>query len=208
MCYHICGENMITEKQKQEFKQFSAHCRENHIPVVREQTANLLCETIKKEKSKNILEIGTAVGFSGTLMLLTNEFAKLTTIELDAEKCKQAQKTFEKYGVQDRVSIINQDALQFLENNHEQYDFIFVDGPKGQYIKYLPYLKKAIKPNCSVFCDDVLYFGMVLDDSLVVHKKITIVRNLRAFINLIKADETLESKLIEMEDGVLIFKKK
>ena len=123
-------------------------------------------------------------------MLLTNEFAKLTTLELDAEKCKEAQKTFEKYGVQDRVSII------------------FVDGPKGQYIKYLPYLKKAIKPNCSVFCDDVLYFGMVLDDSLVVHKKITIVRNLRAFINLIKADETLESKLIEMEDGVLIFKKK
>ena len=200
-----CG--MVNEKLKTEFEKIYQECRQNHIPVVRDQTAKLLCEMIAKKTPAKILEIGTAVGYSGTLMLLSCEKSNLTTVELNAEMCKKAEQTFKKYGVEQRVQIVNQDALTFLQKNNELYDFIFVDGPKGQYIKYLPHLKRAIKTGGIIFCDDVLYFGMVKDDRLVIHKKITIVRNLREFIATIQSDPDLKSELLEIEDGIMIVEK-
>lgn len=198
---------MITESQKQEFKQLYNTCRENHIPVVRDKTAEILCKLIKDKKPSNILEIGTAIGYSGTLMLLCSEYSHLTTVELSAEMCEKASQTFAKYSVSDRVQIINKNAIDFLQDNNKKFDFIFVDGPKGQYIKYLPYLKGAINKNGIIFCDDVLYFGMVKDDSLVIHKKITIVRNLREFIAKVQTDPDFKSELLEVEDGILIAQK-
>lgn len=199
---------MITEQQKQQFKLLYTQCREVHIPVVREQTADLLCSLIEKNQPKQILEIGTAVGYSGTLMLLSCGKSNLTTLDTNAELCKRAEQTFAKYGVQDRVQIQNIDALEFFKNNTKQFDFIFLDGPKGQYIKYLPYLKQALTKGGVCFCDDVLYFGMVKDDSLVIHKKITIVRNLREFIAKVQADPDFDSQLLEIEDGILLITKK
>lgn len=198
---------MITEKQKKEFKLLSEQCREIHIPVVREKTAELLCSLVEESKPKNILEIGTAVGYSGTLMLLSCPNSNLTTLEINQELCNKARDTFAKYNVQARVEIINQNALDFLEQNNKKFDFIFVDGPKGQYIKYLPYLKSCLAQNGIMFCDDVLYFGMVQNDNLVIHKKITIVRNLREFIKTIQQDPDFSSELLDLEDGVLIVKK-
>lgn len=111
------------------------------------------------------------------------------------------------FDLQNRVETKNIDALDFLSTNTKKFDFIFVDGPKGQYIKYLPYIKQSLNVGGTIFCDDVLYFGMIKNDNLVVHKKITIVRNLREFLDKIKNDDCFESKLIEIEDGVLLAKK-
>ena len=199
---------MISEQLWQQFDLFFDECREKHIPVVRKQTAKLLCELIEKNKPQNILELGTAVGYSGTLMLLSNENSNLVTVEINKEFCELAKQTFDKYKVQDRVHIINNDILSYLQAETTQFDFIFLDGPKGQYVKYLPYLKKLISKNGIVLCDDVLYFGMVLDDSKVIHKKITIVRNLREFISKCQSDKDFDCELLDLEDGVLILRKK
>lgn len=188
----------------QQFLDFAKECRENHIPVVREQTAKLLCEIVASKVPKQILEIGTAVGYSGTLMLLSSQNSKLTTLDSNEEMCKKANAMFQTYGVNKRVQVQNIDALQFLEHNTQNFDFIFVDGPKGQYIKYLPYLKKCLNDGGTMFCDDVLYFGMIKDDSLIIHKKITIVRNLREFLEKVQTDIDFDSKLIDIEDGILI----
>ena len=199
---------MITQQQKQQFKKLYSQCREVHIPVVREKTAELLCSLVEKNQPNQILEIGTAVGYSGTLMLLSCEKSHLTTLDTNTELCKQAEQTFQQYGVKDRVKINNIDALEFFKNNTTQFDFIFLDGPKGQYIKYLPYLKQSLAKGGICFCDDVLYFGMVKDDSLVIHKKITIVRNLREFIATVEADPDFDSELLDIEDGILLITKK
>ena len=199
---------MITKQQKQQFKLLSQQCREQYIPVVREKTADLLCSLIEKNKPKQILEIGTAIGYSGTLMLLSCKNSLLTTLDVSGDMCQKALQTFKEYGVADRANILNTDALEFFKTTKRSFDFIFLDGPKGQYIKYLPYIKNALNKNGVCFCDDVLYFGMVKDDSLVIHKKITIVRNLREFIAKVQADADFDSELLDVEDGVLLITKK
>ena len=142
------------------FLSFGDKCRQSFIPVIREKSAKLLTEYIEKLNPKKILEIGTAVGYSGTLMLLSCQDANLTTIDNNNDMCRKAKDTFKNFNLQNRVNIICDDAFNFLQNCNEIYDFIFVDGPKGQYIKYLPYLKKLIKSGGVIFCDDVLYFGI------------------------------------------------
>ena len=191
-----------------EFLQFASECREKYIPVIREESAKLLCSIIEKKQPKKILEIGTAVGYSGTLMLLSSPQSKLYTIDINKDMCEKANQTFHKYGVDDRCCIINDDAINYLANTNEVFDFIFIDGPKGQYIKYYPYFEKLSQKGSVIFCDDVLYFGMIDDDSKVIHKKITIVRNLREFLSEAQSDENFESKLLKIEDGILILTRK
>ena len=193
---------------KTELIEFAKNLREQYIPAIREETANILCEEVKKNQPKKILEIGTAVGVSGALMLLESENSFLTTIDINEEMCKRATDTFKKYGFENRVKIVCDDAINFLNNTDEKFDFVFVDGPKGQYIKYYPYFEKLTKSGSVIFCDDVLYFGMVLDDSKVIHKKITIVRNLREFLSLCQNNNNYDSKLLDTEDGILILKRK
>lgn len=231
---------MIPNDLKNELLAFAKECREKHIPVVREKTAEILCKLIENQCPKNVLELGTAVGYSATLMLKTCGTCNLVTVDVNADMCKKAYEVFVKYNVENRAQIVNDDILNFLqlatyENNAEffteknsnndilatgnydnlyktklpeKFDLIFLDGPKGQYIKYYPYLKKLIAKGGVIFCDDVLYFGMVLDDSKVIHKKITIVRNLREFLKLAQNDDDFESELLDVEDGILILKSK
>ncbi len=214
---------MTNNLDKQKMIEFANKCREKFIPVVREKTADLLSDLICKNSPKKILELGTAVGYSGTIMLSSCKTSHLTTVELNQNFCDEAKKTFEEHNLLDRVEIVNDDILNFLENEtqrilslqaknidieNEKYNFIFLDGPKGQYLKYYQYLKQLIVKNGIIFCDDVLYFGMVFDDSKVIHKKITIVRNLREFLTIAQNDKDFESELIEMEDGILVLKKK
>lgn len=199
---------MISKIDWQEFEKFSFECREKYIPVVREQTAKLLCDLVQKNAPQNILELGTAVGYSGSLMLLSSPKSKLKTVDINSQLCDKAKQTFLKYNVADRAEIFCSDILSYLEAETQQFDFIFLDGPKGQYIKYLPHLKRLIKSGGIIFCDDVLYFGMVMDDSKVIHKKITIVRNLREFISKCQQDADFETELLDIEDGVLILRKK
>ena len=194
-------------KRKQELINYAKELRESYIPAIREKTAELLTKLIFENQPKNILEIGTAVGVSGALMLLSCESGKLTTIDINAEMCKRAKDTFHKYNLKSRVNIVCEDALKFLENNNQVFDFVFLDGPKGQYLKYYKYFEKITKKGSVILCDDVLYFGMVLDDSKVIHKKITIVRNLREFISQCQNNILFETKLLDLEDGILILKR-
>ena len=200
-------DNYVFTQTQQQIFEYAQSCREKFIPCIREKTAKLLCHIITKTLPKNILEIGTATGCSGALMLLSCLSSNLTTLDVSEEMCKMAQQTFDKYGLTNRAQILCDDALNYFQNANSTFDFIFLDGPKGQYIKYLPYLKTVINGGGIIFCDDVLYFGMVLDDSKVIHKKITIVRNLREFLNLTQSDTEFETKLLDIEDGVLLIKK-
>lgn len=180
--------------------------KENFVPIVRPKTSELLIEMVKKCNPKNILEIGTAIGYSGILML-NNTNANLVTIEKDENMAKLAKQNFEQAGLSKRVTLIHQDAMEYINSETNKYDFIFLDGPKGQYVKYYPILLKLLNAGGTIFADNVLFQGLVLSNELPPKKNRTIVVNLRKFIDIVQKDARVESNLLQLEDGVLIIKK-
>lgn len=181
---------------------------ENYVPIVRDETIKKIIEVLKENNIKNILEIGTAVGYSGIVML-QNSQAYLTSIEKNRERYFEAKENFEKCGLLNRVELIEGDAsseLVKLVTKEKQFDFIFLDGPKGQYIKYYPYLKKLLSKGGILFADNILMNGLTEDDSRVNHKNRTMVRNMKNFVETLKNDKDFITKFYEIDDGFSISK--
>ncbi len=192
----------------EELKNFA---KENNVPILREESGHILSDLIKKERPKRILEIGTAIGYSGILMLLASEECFLTSVEKNEKRVRKAKENFEKAGMQNRVKLIEGDAMEIvksLENAGEKFDFVFLDGPKGQYEKYLPYLKKMLIKGGILFADDVYLHGWVKGDDIPPHKHRAMVMALRRFIKNISLDEELETQILDIEDGISISRKK
>lgn len=178
---------------------------ENNIPVLRQYTASLLISTLRMVKPKSILEIGTAIGYSGTLMLENASVgATLDTIEKLSENVQIAKSNFDKLQLSKSVEIMQGDAIEILPKLTKTYDFIFLDGPKGQYINYLPYLIKLLNKGGILFADNVLYRGMVFSSKEVPKKKRTIVNNLQSFLQQISEHPQLKTQILNIEDGVSI----
>ena len=187
--------------KKEEILSFA---RKNWVPVLRDRSADFLCEVVKKEKPKKILEIGTCLGYSGILMLENSQESFLVTVEKDVEKSQEALQNFSQAGLLDRVEVINQDAMEVIQNlvkNEQKFDLIFLDGPKGQYVKYLPNLKKLLNRGGILFADDIYYHGLV-KQGYPKHKHRTIVYRLREFIDLITNDKEFETFLFDIDDGI------
>ena len=187
-------------------EELEKYARQNYIPVLLDDTKDLLLKTIKEFNPKTILEIGTAVGYSGTLMLSSCD-AVLTTIELEEKNIELAKTTFTSNNVYDRVTQLKGDAKEIIPTLNTKFDFIFLDGPKGQYINYLPYLKNLLNDGGIIFADNVLYRGMVESTEFIPHKKRTIVVNLRRYLNEVTTSNDLETTLHHIGDGVAISKK-
>jgi len=183
------------------------------VPIIREESHNKLIEIVKKVNPKNILEIGTAVGYSGILMLEACPNAKLITIELQEDKVIEAQHNFKEAGLEDRVTIINGDCMQEVslmvaEGNYDKFfDFVFLDGPKAQYVKMLESLIMLTKNKGTILADNVLFRGYVKDKTNMPRRFKTIVKRLNMFLDEVSTREDIESHtLYEIEDGMIEFK--
>ncbi len=176
----------------------------DYLPMLRPLTEELLKSVLIKQKPKKILEIGTFLGYSAAVMLETVKEAHITTIEKSEQNACYAKENLEKFG--ERVDVICCDAINFLETAYksEKFDLIFLDGPKGQYLTYYPYLKQMLEVGGVLICDDVLFHGMVKKEEKIEHKHRSLVVNLRKFLELLLKDEDFATTLYEFEDGVTI----
>lgn len=181
-----------------------------YCPIVREKTCQLLKILVQENKPKRILEIGTFLGYSAGVMLEACQESFVVSLEKDAKNAENACKNLTEMGFAGRFEIVNCDALDFLkkQDNKQDFDFIFLDGPKGQYIKYLPYLKRLLKTGGILIADDILFYGLVKSKEKIEHKHRTIVTNLRKFVEELKNSEEFETKFYDFEDGVSISIKK
>lgn len=182
--------------------------RKNFIPVMLDDTKELLYDTVANCQPKRILEIGTAIGYSGIVMLSACESATLNTIELLESSATMARENFRDAGVLDRVTIFVGDAREIVTQLTGTYDFIFMDGPKGQYEVFLPYLTDLLELGGTLVCDNVLYKGLVEHvPENKRHKHITVARNMNAFLNDITTNPRYQTELFRIGDGVTISKK-
>lgn len=177
---------------------------ERGVPVADDETLQFLLVTLATSKPTRILEIGTAVGLSGVAMLLAQENAKLTTIELEEDRHLEALKNFSEFGVSNRVTAYLGDAGEILAMMDGEYDFVFLDGPKAQYEKYLFDLKRLMKKGAILFSDDVLLFGWVSGEEETPQKRRSIVEKIRSYLDVITADKDFLTSVINVGDGVAL----
>ena len=192
------------------FEEIEKYAKENFIPIIRPKSRQILMDEVKKASPSKILEIGSAIGYSGLCMLFASS-ASLVTIEKDEGRTAMARQNFERYNVTERVQLINDDALKVLTNLAEegsQFDFVFLDGPKGQYHKYLPLLTKLLVKGGTLFADNVSVMGLVDSTEPIAHKHRTMVVNMRKFLSDVSSSTQFESQILKVEDGILIAKRK
>lgn len=177
----------------------------NYVPIIREKSAEYLYNFVKDNGYQNVLEIGTAIGFSGSIILGAGA-KTLTTIDINKDYLKIAKNTFGKLGFLDKVTMLLGDAKNYIEdlkNQGKKFDMIFLDGAKGQYVNYLPTLAKLLDNNGVIFADNVLLHGMVESEDKIPHKKRTMVVNLRKYLEKIN-EYPFETRLVRLEDGIAI----
>lgn len=179
----------------------------NGEPVLRDQSFAVLLSTVKENAPKSILEIGVNVGLSGIAMLLTEKNAKLTGIEIDEQKIAIAKENYRTFGVDDRAKIFQGDASEIIPILTGEYDFIFLDGPKGHYYEYLPHLLSILKVGGVLFADNVLFRGYVGDKVKTPHRFNTTKHSMENYLNAITTNENLSTTIMDIEDGISITKR-
>lgn len=185
------------------------YAREKFIPVALDDTIIFLRELVKQNKPSQILEIGTAIGYSGINMLQSYDKSHLTTIEYNLNRFYEAERNFKKLGLQDRVTQILGDAekeLDALNEQNKKFDFIFLDGPKGQYLVYLPMIVELLSDNGVLVSDDVLFMGLVQGEEKVKHKHRTMILRLRKYLEEINKNG-LRSTIYDVGEGMAVTRK-
>lgn len=189
-----------------ELEKIKVKALENHIPIIMDDTLEVVGDLLNKIKPKFILEIGTAVGYSAMCFSkYISEGGYIDTIEREHERVEEAKKNIELVGILDKINIIEGDAVEILPTINKKYDVVFIDAAKGKYPFFLKEALRLINKNGYIIADNVLYKGYVMSD-YNKHKQRTAVRNLREFIAEITKNPTLETKILEVGDGLAIIK--
>lgn len=174
------------------------------IPVADDETLQFLLLTLAATKPNRILEIGTAVGLSGVAMLQACPAARLTTIELEEERYIEAKQNFADFSLSSRVNAYLGDAGEILAMMDGEFDFVFLDGPKAQYEKYLFDLKRLMKNGAILFADDVLLYGWVSGEQPTPQKRQSIVDKIRSYLQTVTTDPDFITSVLNVGDGVAL----
>ena len=181
---------------------------ERGIPTADDETLNFLVTLLSAIQPENILELGTAVGISGCVMLDVCKYARLTTVERDENFHKEAWANFASLGFSDRVTQVLGDAGGAIEKLNGQYDFIFLDCAKVQYVKYLPRLKALLKTGGILLADDVLLYGWITGENPVPPKRKMLAAHIKEYVDAVTRDEGLTTSIINAGDGLALSVKK
>lgn len=191
---------------KKEISIIKKKALEDKVPIIMDDTLEVVAKILTEIKPNKILEIGTAVGYSAICFSeYLQENGKIDTIERDTERVKEARENIKRAGVEDKINIYEGDAVEILPALNDEYDVVFIDAAKGKYPFFLNQALRMIKQGGVIIADNVLYKGYVMSD-YNKHKQRTAVRNLREYIAEITNNAKLETEILEVGDGLAISK--
>jgi predicted O-methyltransferase YrrM len=188
-------------------KKIEKYAEENNIPIMQKDGIEFLTKYIKDNNIKNILEIGSAIGYSSIMMALVDNDIKVTTIERDEERYNIALKNIDEFNLNDRINIILGDALD--TNIEGTYDLIFIDAAKSQYIKFFEKYELNLKQGGVIVTDNLSFHGLVEDESKTTNRNTKqLVRKIRKYIDYLKENTNYETQFYQLGDGIAISIKK
>ena len=193
---------------KLELAKIKEKALEAHIPIIMDDTLEVISKELIEKRPNRILEIGTAVGYSAICFSeFLSEEGIIDTIERDEERANEARENIKKAEVEEKINIIAGDAVEILPTLTGKYDVVFIDASKGKYPFFLKEALRMLALNGIIFADNVLYKGYVMSD-YNKHKQRTAVRNLREFLAQLQENAELETEILEVGDGLAIARKK
>ena len=191
---------------KEELEKIKQKALQEHIPIIMDETLEVIEKYLKENPPKKILEIGAAVGYSAMCFSeFLAEGGKIDTIEREEERRAEAKENFKKVGVQDVITLYEGDAVEILPTLKDKYDMVFIDAAKGKYPFFLNQALHKLNPQGIIFADNILYKGYVMSD-YNKHKQRTAVRNLREYIKEVTENENLDTEILEVGDGLAVSK--
>lgn len=184
---------------------------EKRVPIIPHETVTFFIWMFGQMKPKEILEVGTAIGFSAGLMAQhMNEDGRITTIDRNPTMIEKAKKNFKTLQIEDRVTLLEGQADEWLEKlEADKYDFIFMDSAKAKYYDFFPNCMRVLKRNGVLAVDDVLQGGTILEeDKEIPRRRRKIHKKLNAFLEIVMDHPALDTTLLPLGDGLLLITKK
>lgn len=179
-----------------------AYAEEHSVPIIRKSERKALIAAARKASLARILEVGTAIGYSSLLLLSEFPEAHIDTIEVDEQRYRIAEEAVEKAGVSHRWHGHLGDAARVIPTLEGPYDFVFLDGPKGQYLRELKMLEPLLAGHAVIAADNVLFRGLVMAEGQVPHRYRTLVMRLREYIGYVNS--AYDTIIDEEGDGLAV----
>ena len=184
-----------------------AYAKEEKVPIMMDDGLKFLIEYIAKNKIQSVLEIGTAIGYSSIMMALSNPSLTITTIERDEKRYLEALKNIKKLKLEDRITLIFNDALDVSLS--EKYDLIFIDAAKAQSIKFFEKFEKNLNPSGTIITDNLKFHGLVDKDEEEIESRNlrALVRKIKDYISFLKGNINYKTDFYELGDGISVSKR-
>lgn len=189
------------------FMEMEQYAKENHVPIMQLMGMESLLQLLSLQKPKSILELGTAIGYSSMRMATKLLETTIVTIERDEQKAQLAKNYIERANLQDRIQVIEGDALEISEEllENQKFDAIFIDAAKGQYKKFFEKYAPFITDGGVIYCDNLLLNGLSeLPMSEVPRRKRTMVRNQHQFMQWLLNHPDYDTAFLPVGDGMLV----
>ena len=182
------------------------YAKEYNIPIMEHDGIEFLLDYIKNNDAKNILEIGSAIGYSAIRMCSINDNITVTTIERDKNRYDEAIKNIKAFNLENRINIIYDDAFNVELN--DKYDLIFIDAAKSQYIKFFEKFKLNLKEDGVILSDNLNFHGLTHTKEHIESRNVRgIVRKLNNYIDFLKDNQEFTTEFYDIGDGISISKR-
>ncbi|MDU3422658.1 MAG: O-methyltransferase [Peptostreptococcus sp.] len=199
----------ILKENKSLILEMEEYAKENSVPIIHKEVAELLRFILDIHKPKRILEIGCAIGYSSIFFAtVLGGDVEIITTERNPVMLEKAYENIEKAGLKDKIKILVGDAAQTLKDLYGEFDMIFIDAAKGQYKMFYDMVTPQLKKGGIVISDNILYKGMIASDDFVVRRKRTIVKRMREYLDYICSLEDVDTSILPVGDGVALSYKK
>jgi predicted O-methyltransferase YrrM len=189
---------------REKIVEMQEYAKELNVPIIEKDSIAFIMKFIKANDVKDVLEIGSAIGYSAILMASVKDDVKVTTIERDEIRYMECLKNVKKCDMQEKINVVYQDALE-VNLSGVSYDLIFIDAAKGQYTKFFEKYKYFLKPNGVIISDNLKFHGHVGNRNNIANRNLKqLVGKIENYIDFLKDNEEFETKFYDVGDGLSV----
>ena len=181
------------------------YATEHNVPIIEKESITFIMKYIKANNIKNILEIGSAIGYSAILMASCNGNTNVTTIERDEARYMECLKNVKKCKLENTINVVYQDALEINLSEDIKYDMIFIDAAKGQYIKFFEKFSHYLAPKGIIITDNLNFHGYTGNSENIESKNLRqLVSKIENYIDFLKINPNFDTKFYKLGDGLSV----